>query len=134
MSEKQKRAVVIDDDPDIRIIVKTLLEAQDWKVVEGIDGEDAWHLAFREVPDLIVMDVMMPKMSGFDALKELRGDPRTSYIPVILLTAVNDYELGAQHDAGSAGRRLRIRAPEAFLEKPFDSKGFLEVLEEVMKD
>jgi len=120
MSDTTKIAVVIDDDADTRDIIKAVLEDEGFRVVEGEDGEELMNLALRECPDIIVLDVMMPVKSGFEALRELREDPRTEHYTVIMLTAVNDYELGMDYDADSTGRRLRVRPPEAFLDKPLD--------------
>ncbi len=119
MSEK-KKALIIDDDSMIRDVVSLLLEERGWDTVEGCDGDEVVDLALAESPDLVVLDVMMSNKSGFEALKELREDDNTTHIPVLMLTAVNDFELGNQHDAESIGYDLGVSPPEAFLEKPID--------------
>lgn len=93
--------LVVDDTPEnIDILVGIL--AQDYKVKVAIDGPRALALAAKTVPDLILLDVMMPGMNGYEVCKRLKQDPLTSHIPVIFVTALTDvadetqgFELGA---------------------------------------
>lgn len=123
--------LVVEDDEDIRQVVCTLLRSKGVNVIEATNGEDAVMSALRHHPDLIIMDVMMPVKTGFEALKEMRTDRRMDFFPVIMLTAVNDYELGLRRDAEAVGRELEIRSPEAFIEKPVDTAILLETITEV---
>ena len=120
MCTATKKALVVDDDPEVRSLVSLFLEAQGWETREGEDGDEAVALAVQDCPDVIILDLMMPGKDGFEAFKELREDLRTSHIPVVMLTAVNDYDLGEVHDAESDGRQLSVTPPEAFIPKPFD--------------
>jgi DNA-binding response OmpR family regulator len=79
--------VVADDDVDIRDLVEFKLATLGHEVVTVADGSSAVAACISSRPDLAVLDVMMPGMSGFDACRELRGDPALADIPVILLTA-----------------------------------------------
>jgi two-component system, OmpR family, response regulator MtrA len=81
------KIVVADDDADIRDLVVFKLQQSGHEVVPVSDGEAAVDACRAELPDLAVLDVMMPCMSGLDACRELRGDPSLAGIPVILLTA-----------------------------------------------
>jgi diguanylate cyclase (GGDEF)-like protein len=85
--ERAPRVLAVDDDEDIRRLVATYLELEGFDVSEARDGLEALQIATEERPDLILMDVMMPKMSGTEALAELRKDFRTAFTPVVLLTA-----------------------------------------------
>lgn len=129
-----KRALIVDDDSDVRSTISMTLQAAGWEVVEVRNGEEAIVVASREYPDLIVLDVMMPRMTGFETLKQLREDDTTDSIPVIMLTAVNDFELGQHHDAENIGQRLGVPAPEAFLEKPLSPKEFLKAVETIFEE
>ena len=80
------RVLLADDNADVREYVRSLLAAK-YDVETANDGEAALHAAFQRTPDLIVSDVMMPKLDGFSMLKALRADERTATIPVILLSA-----------------------------------------------
>ena len=120
MFTASKKALVVDDDPEVRSLVSLFLEGHGWETREGEDGDEAVALAVHDCPDVIILDLMMPQKDGFEAFKELREDMRTRHIPVVMLTAVNDFDLGEVHDAESIGRRLSVTPPEAFIPKPFD--------------
>lgn len=126
MSETLKKALIVDDSCDARATVAMCLEAEGWETLEGEDGDEGVAMAIRECPDVIFLDLLMPQKDGFETLKELREDFRTSHIPVVVLTAINDYELGAHHDAESIGRSLDVDPPEGFIEKPFEVDDILE--------
>ncbi len=97
-----ERVLVADDDPDILSVVKVNFELEGFDVDTGVDGEDALMKATANPPDVIVLDIMMPRMDGLTALHRLRGQASTANIPIILLTArglpedrVRGLELGA---------------------------------------
>lgn len=93
--------LIIEDNSDVRKYIKDNLNPE-FRIIEAKDGEDGWNKSLEYTPDLIVSDVMMPKMDGFKFCEKLKTDERTSHIPVILLTAkaakqdkLDGYELGA---------------------------------------
>ena len=97
-----ERVLVADDDPDILTVVKINLELDGFDVDTAVDGEDALQTATSTPPDVIVLDIMMPRMDGLTALHRLRSQASTANIPIILLTArglpedrVRGLELGA---------------------------------------
>jgi DNA-binding response OmpR family regulator len=99
-----KTVLVVDDDHDIVDLVRFRLEHDGYRVLSAADGEAGLALARAERPDLCILDVMMPKLSGLEVLTQLRADPATAAIRVILLTARGQdadvdrgFELGA-HD------------------------------------
>jgi diguanylate cyclase (GGDEF)-like protein len=81
------RVLIADDDADIRAFLDVTLSLAGYDVLEASDGIEALDVARRHTPDLILLDVMMPRMDGLEALEKLRADARTSHIPVVLLTA-----------------------------------------------
>lgn len=81
------RILVVDDSPDVRLALATILEDAGHDVVEAEDGDQVFDLAVAENPDLVLLDVMMPRVNGFDALATLKADTRTSNVPVIMVTA-----------------------------------------------
>jgi DNA-binding response OmpR family regulator len=81
------RVLVIDDEPDVLLLCRVNLEFEGFDVLEAGDGEQGIDAAVRERPDVIVLDVMMPRMDGFTVLQELGKRPETSDIPVVMLTA-----------------------------------------------
>lgn len=78
---------MVDDSPDVRLALATILEDAGHDVVEAEDGDQVFDLAVAESPNLVLLDVMMPRVNGFDALATLKADTRTSPIPVIMVTA-----------------------------------------------
>ncbi|MFA0732276.1 MAG: hypothetical protein LKKZDAJK_000929 [Candidatus Fervidibacter sp.] len=84
---QKKRVLVVDDERHIVRLVQVNLERQGYEVLTAYDGVECLEKAKAEKPDLIVLDVMMPRMDGFEALQRLKSDPETSQIPVIMLTA-----------------------------------------------
>ena len=89
---KQLRILAVDDDPFIRKMLAKVLTEAHYEVVLATDGEEALEKVYRERPDLIITDVVMPKLDGLSLVKKLKGQLQTSIIPVILLTSKNEVE------------------------------------------
>jgi len=105
------RVLVIDDDPDLGRVVRRVLELEGYEVVLSDDGLRGLAAAQRQRPDAIVLDLMMPVMDGYQVLAELRGDPRTRDVPVVVLSAAALEETRERVEAAGAA---------AFLTKPFE--------------
>jgi signal transduction histidine kinase/DNA-binding response OmpR family regulator len=78
--------LVVEDNSEVRRYVREILD-RDFRFTEAVDGGDGWEKSLRNVPDLVLTDVMMPRMDGYELCKKLKTDERTSHVPVILLTA-----------------------------------------------
>ena len=108
------RILVVDDERDVREVVRTTLQENGYQVLEAADGVEAYaavaDAAVAEKPDLIVLDLMLPKMNGFEVLEKLKENHQTSYIPVVILTARGQ----AQDEA----RALRLGATD-YMTKPW---------------
>jgi DNA-binding response OmpR family regulator len=108
--------LVADDDPVVRSIVVMNLQDEGYQVIEAEDGDEAVWLARRAVPDLMVLDVMMPGLDGLDVLAILREHPNTADIPVVLVTArTEDRDVLEGWKAGAA----------YYVTKPFDVEDLL---------
>lgn len=105
------KILVVDDEPIGRQLLEAILVPEGYELSYGKDGEEALTIALQELPDIILMDVMMPKMDGFEVCKKLRENESTAHIPIYLITALDD-------------RDSRIRGIDAgaydYLSKPFD--------------
>ncbi len=98
MSEK---ILVVDDEPDIVTVMKFTLETKGFKVITAYDGEEGLRKAKSDKPELIILDMLMPKMYGSTLISRLENIPETKDIPVILLSClVNDNEDGTKHNVG----------------------------------
>ncbi|MDX2214278.1 MAG: response regulator transcription factor [Oculatellaceae cyanobacterium bins.114] len=82
-----KRLLLIDDDPNLILLVKDYLEFRGYEVITAENGQEALEVLQKETPDMIICDVMMPQMDGYSLVEHVRKDPRTSWIPVLFLSA-----------------------------------------------
>lgn len=111
MTDVPKRVLVADDEPDVRELVVYRMRRAGYEVIEATNGEEAFELARAEAPDLIVADVMMPRVDGYELTRRLRAEPATQRIPVILLTAkTQEADVSQGFDAGA----------DDYLKKPFN--------------
>lgn len=84
-----KKILIVDDEKDIRDVIKETLKVDDFTVLEAGTGESAWHLVQQKNPDLVLLDVILPgKLNGFDVYEKMKADKNTNKIPVVFLTAV----------------------------------------------
>lgn len=91
----------MDDDSDFRKVTRLSLSVRGYKVLEASSGREAISLARQVQPDLILLDVLMPGLDGYEACRQIKTNPATSHIPIIVLTAVGDP--AAHHKAQQAG-------------------------------
>lgn len=111
-SAPAKKLMIVDDDKDVNCILKTVLEQAGFNVVSYFNAESALASIKEEKPDLVMLDVMMPGISGYQACERIKNDPETSAIPVIMLTARDmgeDVEMAMKYKA------------DWFIAKPFDN-------------
>jgi DNA-binding response OmpR family regulator len=104
------KILIAEDEPDIRELVAFMLKFAGYEVVAASNGEDAVRTASRERPDLVLMDVRMPRMTGYDACRMMKANPDLRDVPVVFLSAKGqESEIQSGMDAGA----------EAYLLKPF---------------
>ncbi len=84
---EHKRLLLIDDDPNLILLVKDYLEFRGYEVITAEHGQQALDVLQKDTPDMIICDVMMPQMDGYSLVEHVRKDPRTSWIPVLFLSA-----------------------------------------------
>ena len=96
------KVLIVDDDDNNRALLCDLLGGEAYRLVEAVDGQQALDIADKELPDLILLDVLMPVMDGFVTLKKLKGQETTRHIPVIMVTALSmDSQISASLDEGA---------------------------------
>jgi two-component system KDP operon response regulator KdpE len=113
------KIMIVDDDPDLRRALGLRLRANKYDTVNAGDGYSAIAMAYKERPDLIILDLGLPAGDGFVVLERLQKSDRLSAIPVIVLTA---------SDAQSSERRALQAGAAAFFQKPADNAELLEVI------
>jgi DNA-binding response OmpR family regulator len=112
VNDRRPLVLVADDDPDIRSLVTLRLEKSGYEVVAAGDGEQALAAALARAPDLALLDVMMPKLDGYEVTQRLRQEEATRHLPVILLTArVQETDIARGVEAGA----------DDYVKKPFST-------------
>ena len=119
MSSSLARVLVVDDDDVIRQLITVNLELEGFEVDTAVDGQDCLDKVAEVRPDVITLDIMMPRLDGWAAASRLRADPTTAGIKVVLLSA------RAQEADLARGSRIGV---DAYLTKPFDPDELIEVV------
>ena len=120
----KQRILLVDDERDMVFAVKLQLEAEGFDVLTAADGQEALDKARRESPDLIILDLMLPKMDGYKVCRMLKFDKKYKKIPIIIFTAriqQSDEKLG--YEVGA----------DAYLTKPFEPKTLRAKIQELLK-
>ena len=113
--------LIVEDDPVLREFLCTAL-ADEFEVAAAVTGEEAVELARRLHPDVVVLDVMLPGLSGLDVVREIRADQELRDLPVLVMTAFSDIDPSEAEAAGA----------DRFLSKPFDLLELTETLKELI--
>jgi DNA-binding response OmpR family regulator len=112
------KIVIAEDEPDIRDLIAFTLRFAGYEVVTGSNGEEGYELTRKEKPDLVMMDVRMPKMTGYEACKKIKADPDIAHIPVIFLSAKGqETEISSGLDSGAEEYLLKPFAPDQLTER-----------------
>jgi CheY-like chemotaxis protein len=120
----KRTVLVVDDDPLILRVVSTVLDLEEFEVVTATSASEALDELGRQVPAVMVTDIMMPEMDGLELCQHVRADPRTADLPVVLLTAKDtDGDRAAGIEAGG----------DAYLTKPFSPLELIEAIESLLE-
>lgn len=117
------KVLVVDDDPVIQRLLQVNFEMEDYVVVTADDGAEGLEAAQRELPDVILLDVMMPRMDGMEVARRLRADDSTAAIPIVLLTAkAQSADIADGKETGA----------DAYVTKPFDPIELLDTVKDLI--
>ena len=119
----KKRVLIVDDEEPIRLLVFSILD-KDYIVIEASDGGEAISVAHRQKPDLILMDILMPRVDGYTACYRLKNDAVTKAIPVVMLTGVG-FELNEK-----LSRQL---GADGYITKPFSPQELRDMIDKFLK-
>lgn len=123
-----KKILIIDDEKDMRVYLSTLFKKAGYDVTIAENGEVGIETAKNDPPDLITLDVLMPKKSGVRAFREFRSAKETKETPIIILTGLTRQEDFFGDDIGD------LRKPDAIVEKPIDRDDFLAKAKDLLGD
>jgi two-component system, cell cycle response regulator DivK len=121
----ERTILYVEDNEYNRKIVRQLLGRTSYRLVEANDGESGVAMAQQEIPQLILMDVQLPKMSGLDATRTLKADPRTSHIPIIVITS---FALSGDRDKAAAA------GADSYLAKPYSPRELLALVRQYLPE
>jgi CheY-like chemotaxis protein len=131
-----KKILIIDDDQDVILFLTTVLRDQGYQVLEARNGEEGLMRVNAEEPDLVLLDLMMPKKSGISLLSDMKGDDKLRHIPVIMVTGVaaetgidlpSFLKKDSPKDDGNAPF-----SPEGYIEKPIDPEKLITLIKEII--
>jgi len=121
---ERKRILIADDEEDVVTTLQFTLEKEGYQCLTAYDGKEALDKAKRENPDLIILDIMMPKMNGYEVSRLLKFDERYKHIPIVMLTArtqAKDKEIG--RDTGA----------DVYITKPFEMDDLVSTVHNILK-
>jgi len=126
--EKQARVLIADDDPDVRESLKLILEGTSHKLIFAANGEEVMEKVNEQIPDLLVLDLLMPKKDGFEVIKELKKEPKYSKIPILILTSVKKEASERRYEL-ETGLSLGV---DDYIEKPINPQDFIHRIEKIL--
>jgi twitching motility two-component system response regulator PilH len=117
-----KRVLVVDDDPDVRLFNTTVLEENGYSPEEAVNGEEALQAIRSAPPDLVMLDVLMPRQSGIRLYRTLKTDPALKAVKIILLSGIARASFLKSQQALTEFGGQPVPEPEYYLEKPVDAE------------
>lgn len=127
-----KKILVVDDDPDIRLFSQTVLEENGFTPILAKNGQEGEEAVKKEKPDLIVLDVLMPRESGVRLYRNVKTNHKTRHIPIVILSGIAEKSfLRSQKTLTEFGGEP-VPAPEAYLEKPADGQVLADTVKKLL--
>ncbi len=120
-----EKILIVDDDREMVELIELFLSNAGYETISAYSGEEALEKTFREKPDLILLDIMMPKIDGWEVLRRIKNDPETQNTPVAFITA------RTQNIDKMIG--LSVMKAEGYITKPFGKKELLEEVERILR-
>jgi len=127
-----KKVLNVEDDPDIRTFVTTVLEENGYIPIMAKDGEEGAKKVKEEKPDLIILDILMPKESGIKMYHELKLNPSLKDIPVVMLSGVSKRTFLRSQAALTEFGDETVPEPQAYLEKPVEPEDLADILKKIL--
>jgi len=128
-----KKVLVVDDELDMRTFVTTLLETSGFKPIAAKDGVEGLEAARSRKPAVIILDVMMPNLSGISMYRDLKNDPELKDVPVIMLSALSKKTFFHSQKVLDEYRSEKIPEPAGYIEKPAEADELLEAIQNCLQ-
>lgn len=127
-----KKVLVVDDDPDVRLFSVTVLEEHGYTPLEASDGVEGLKMIKAEKPDLVILDIMMPRQSGIRLYRELKTDKSLKNIHVIVLSGIAKRTFMRSQKALTEFGGAEVPEPEVYLEKPVEAEDLADTIKQVI--
>ena len=145
-AQMSKKILIVDDEPDVLTFTSAVLEENGYSSAKAKNGVEGIELVYKEKPDLVLLDLMMPKKSGIMMFQELRKDPKMSHIPVIVVTGISEvtgvdfrnfmYKQPLKNEKKFVETTglTKYTIPDGYIEKPIDPDELIKVIKKVLKE
>ena len=127
-----KKVLVVDDDPDVRLFSVTVLEENGYTPLEAANGEEGLKMIKQEKPELIILDVLMPRQSGIRLYRELKTDKSFKDIPIIILSGIAKKTFMRSQKALTEFGGKEVPEPKIYLEKPVEPEILAEEIKKIL--
>lgn len=128
-----KKVLVVDDDPDVRLFSVTVLEENGYTPLEAANGEEGLKMIKQEKPELVILDVLMPRQSGIRLYRELKTDKSLKNIPIIILSGIAKKTFLRSQKALTEFGGKEVPEPKIYLEKPVEPEVLAEEIKKILK-
>jgi twitching motility two-component system response regulator PilH len=127
-----KKILIVDDDPDVRMFNSTVVEESGYTPIEAVNGEEGLQRIKEENPDLVILDVLMPRQSGIRLYRTLKTDPKFKKIRVVLLSGIAKRTFLRSQKALTEFGGAEVPEPEVYLEKPVEAEELAAVIDQMI--
>lgn len=127
-----KKVLVVDDDPDVRLFSITVLEENGYTPLEATNGEEGMQLIRQENPDLVILDVLMPRESGIRLYRQMKTDKKLEKIPIIILSGITRRSFLRSQKALTEFGGEEVPEPQTYLEKPVEPEELAAAIKAVL--
>ena len=128
-----KKVLVVDDDPDVRLFSVTVLEENGYMPLEAANGEEGLKMIKQEKPELVILDVLMPRQSGIRLFRELKTDKSLKDIPIIILSGIAKKTFLRSQKALTEFGGKEVPEPKVYLEKPVEPEVLAAEIKKILK-
>lgn len=130
MEERKPYILIVDDDPDILDNIVTILESQPYRLATARDGKKCMEMIAQEIPDLLLLDLLMPKMDGWGVIREMRNEPRYAKVPIMILTTVIEDASRRRYEL-ETGMAMDV---QAYIQKPAKPIDLIRSIEKLLQN